>query len=48
MTKITNKITYKISANPQLIARPINPKKIKSFIVYIVAQKNMIHSNTEN
>lgn len=47
MTKIINKNIYKISANPQLIASPINPKNTKSFIVYSVAQKNMIDSNKE-
>lgn len=39
---------YKNKANPQLIARPINPKKTKSFIVYSVSQKNMLDSNKEN
>lgn len=48
MTKIINKNIYKNRANPQLIASPINPKNIKSFIMYIVSQKNMIDSLMEN
>lgn len=34
MQIITNKIKYSTSANPQLMANPINPNKTMSFIIH--------------